>query len=296
MTGPVLRATRRGVLAGAGAAAIAACALRPRRDDAPFFEAIEARLSGRVGVYAERAGADRIAWRADARFAMCSTFKWALVAMILARVQRGEETLDAFISYGPGDIAPYSPATEPALAAGGLTLEALLAAAVRISDNTAANLLLRRVGGPEGFTSELRLLGDDVTRLDRWEVALNENRPGDLRDTTTPRAMALLLGTLAFGDYLDAGNRGRLQGWMREATTGLNRLRGGLPASWDAGDKTGTSGNGAFNDVAFALPPDGGAPILIACYVNAQGASGDDAAAAHRDIAARIAARLVGEA
>jgi beta-lactamase class A len=164
-------------------------------------------------------------------------------------------------------------------------------AAVTVSDNTAANLLLNRIGGPEELTAFLRQCGDKVTRLDRNEPELNTNLPGDERDTTTPRAMAKTMNTILLGDVLSASNRDQLIQWLRDAKTGLGRLRGGLPSDWIAGDKTGTGVNGAANDVAIAWPP-GRKPILIASYLSGSAASPEDLNAAHVAIARSVAARM----
>ena len=129
--------------------------------------------------------------------------------------------------------------------------------------------------------------GDMTTRLDRWELDLNENAPGDPRDTTTPAAMTKLMRKILFGDYLSLSARRQLKDWMIASTTGHTRLRAGLPAGWIVGDKTGTSGNGAVNDVAFALPQNGG-PILISCFLNAPDASRKLADEAHAEIARRV--------
>jgi beta-lactamase class A len=162
---------------------------------------------------------------------------------------------------------------------------------VEVSDNGAANLLLRRVGGPQALTGFFRANGDAVTRLDRYELELNENRPGDPRDTTTPAAMAGLVLNLLAGDRLPAAGRAMLFGWMRSASTGLDRLRAGFPAGWAAGDKTGT-GNGANHDVAVAYPP-GRAPLVVASYIDARGLENPRKNATHAAVA-RIVAASVG--
>jgi beta-lactamase class A len=284
--------TRRIFLAAAAMAPLAACATRPRATAVSVAD-LESSLGGRIGLFAHDLASGRtIAHRADERRAMCSTFKWALAGLILRDVDRGVIDLDEELCYAQSDIVSYSPVTTPALAAGeALTVEAMCAAVVGISDNTAANLLLNLIGGPDGFTQRLRALGDDVTRLDRWETELNENLPGDPRDTTTPRAMTALLQQFIVGDALSAASHERLTNWMIGATTGLQRLRAGIPAGWIAGDKTGTSGNGAYNDVAFAYRDADamarGKPILIACYINAPDAAPAAANAAHAEIGRR---------
>lgn len=267
--------------------------LRAAMTPADDFAALAAGLGGRVGVAAVnlRSGGT-LAYRGDERFAMCSTFKWALAAQVLAEAEAGRARLDERIDYSQADLLFHSPVTEAKVAQGSLTLAELCAAAIEVSDNAAANLLLRRLGGPAALTAFLRRNGDRVTRLDRMETALNENRTGDLRDTTTPAAMIGAMRRILFGPVLGARSRGLLQDWMRASSSGLDRLRAGLPAGWIVGDKAGTSGNGANNDVAFALPRAGARPILIASYIDAPGAESQAAAAAHATIARRVIASL----
>ncbi|MCA8889205.1 MAG: class A beta-lactamase [Parvularculaceae bacterium] len=291
--------SRRTVIAGALAAPLAAplagCATAPAGGG--DFAAVEARLGGRLGVFAHDLETGRsFARRADERFAMCSTFKWALAGLILRARDEAALSLDDPAPYGCDDLVSYSPVTEPALGEGrAMTIGEVCNAAVTLSDNTAANLLLARIGGPQGFTGRLRTLGDDVTRLDRWETALNENLPGDPRDTTTPRAMTALLQRFIAGDALNDLSRKQLADWMIAAKTGGARLRAGLPPGWVVGDKTGTSGNGANNDVAFALPhgEDDRAPILIASYINAPDADSAAANAAHADVARLVVEQFI---
>jgi beta-lactamase class A len=264
--------------------------------DEAAIAGIEKRLGGRVGVMALDTGSgETIGHRADERFAMCSTFKWALAAGVLARVDSGELALDQAVHYEEDDLLEYAPVAHENFDrdtdAGTLTIEELCAAAVSISDNTAANLLLELLGGPPGLTRFLRRHGDEVTRLDRNEPSLNTNLPGDPRDTTTPRAMADTMRTILLGDTLSPESRDRLTRWLIDTQTGLARLRGGLPTDWAAGDKTGTGVNGAANDVAIVWPPDR-KPILIAAYLSDSSAGPDALNAAHRKIAATVVQEL----
>lgn len=264
----------------------------PGRDAARTLDAIERDVGGRVGVFALDTGTGRtLAHRADERFAMCSTFKWVLAAAVLRRVDRGELTLDDRVPFGAADLIEHAPITSTRVAEGAMTIEALARAAVVVSDNTAANLLLARVDGPAGLTRFARERGDEVTRLDRVELALNENAPGDPRDTTSPRAMVTLMRAVLCGDALSASSRGLLLGWLRACETGKARLRAGLPASWTAGDKTGTGTRGAVNDVAIAWPP-GRAPILVAAYLSDSTADVGALSRAHADVG-RLAARTL---
>ncbi len=292
--------TRRGALLSG--AALAACAptapADPRESyvpppDDPRFAAIEARIGGRVGVAAWNTGTD--AWlghRRNEAFAMCSTFKWALAAAVLHTAQRsGGPQLDDRVRYNQSSMLSHAPVTSQHLERGWMTVEELCAAAVVTSDNPAANLLLEIQLGPEGFTHFLRSNGDGVTRLDRTELALNENLPNDPRDTTTPDAMARTVQRFLLEDgVLNAENREKLIGWMVESTTGLGRLRAGLPAGWRAADKTGTStgAHNATNDVAIAWPPNR-APIIITCYLSESTVEPEARNAAHAEIARIVA-------
>jgi beta-lactamase class A len=252
---------------------------------------LEQRIGGRIGVFAVDAGTGAsLEHRADERFAMCSTFKWALAAAVLARVDRAALRLDEAVAYGEADLLAHAPLTAARVTEGRMTIEELARAAVVVSDNTAANLLLARIGGPPGLTRFFRDVGDDVTRLDRNEPTLNTNAPGDPRDTTTPRAMALALRTVLTGDVLSPASRDRLAGWLVECRTGLSRLRAGLPASWRVGDKTGTGANGACNDVAIAWPPAAG-PWVMAAYMSEGSAPAAEQNAAHAEIGSLVAAR-----
>lgn len=266
---PDARPTRRGIWAAALLLGCATAAPPPQAPpDRDPFARVEAAAGGRVGVFAlDTASGRTLAHRADERFATCSTFKWALAAAVLSRVDRGELALEQRVSYAEGDLLDYAPVTREHVARGSMSVEELASATVTLSDNTAANLLLPFVGGPAGLTRFFRRLGDGVTRLDRSEPTLNENRAGDLRDTTSPRAMVGAMQAALAGSKLSQASRQRLLGWMRASPTGRERLRAGLPSEWSAGDKTGTCNRGAVNDVAIVWPP-GRSPILIAAYLS----------------------------
>jgi beta-lactamase class A len=254
---------------------------------------LEARVGGRIGVFALDTGTGRqLAHRADELFAMCSTFKWVLAAAVLVRVDRAELSLDERVSYGRSDLLEYAPFARAHAHEGALTVEALARAAVTVSDNTAANLLLAKTGGPAGLTGFVRSLGDLVTRLDRTEPALNSNLSGDPRDTTSPRAMVGLMRQVLCGDALSKASRQRLLSWLRDCETGKERLRAGFPGSWIVGDKTGTGARGAVNDVAIATPPDR-APVLVAAYMSDGRAELQALQAAHGEIG-RLVARELG--
>lgn len=228
--------------------------------------ALERRHGGRLGVAVlDTVDGRRVNHRGEERFPMCSTFKWLAAAQVLARVDRGEERLDRRVVFGKDELVPYSPVTEQHVGAPGMTMAELCDAAVTLSDNTAGNLLLASFGGSAALTAFARSLGDTRTRLDRIEPDLNEAKPGDPRDTTTPAMMLHDLQALLLGDALSAASRARLTDWLVANRTGDERLRAGVPAGWRVGDKTGTSNNGATNDVAILWPPGRG-PLLVAAY------------------------------
>lgn len=207
--------------------------------------------------------------RMNERFAMCSTFKLALVAACLREADQGRLDLAEVLAYSQADLLDWAPVTRANLSGGGMSIAALAQAAQEQSDGTAANLLTRRLGGPEGVTAKIRAMGDTETRLDRYEPDLGLVLSADLRDTTTPVAMAQLVGRITTGDLLHSDSRDRLLEWMRNTRTGLDRLRAGLPAEWNSGDKTGTGRaegtTNKCNDVAITFPP-GRSPIVIAAY------------------------------
>lgn len=251
--------------------------------------ALARRSGGRLGVAALDTGSGRrIGLDADARYALCSTFKVALAAAILARIEAGRLAFETPLTFTDADVLDYAPVVKQHRATHSLTIAEATAAAVEWGDNSAANLLLAQIGGPAGLTRFIRASGDPVTRLDRTEPTLNHVAPGETHDTTTPTAMVGLLRTLLLGDVLSQESRRRLIGWMVAGRTGDARLRAGLPSSWRVGDKTGTSGDGKANDVAIAWPP-GRAPILIASYLDAPRLSADAANAVHADVARVVA-------
>ncbi|MFI7069833.1 class A beta-lactamase [Micromonospora sediminicola] len=225
------------------------------------FRQLEETFDARLGVYAIDTGTGTtVGYRADERFAYASTFKALAAAEVLDETTDAE--LDRVVRYSADDLVTYSPITEKHVAEG-MTLRALADAAVRYSDNTAGNLLLRRLGGPQRFEKELRGVGDKVTAPARYETALNEARPGDRRDTSTARALAQDLRAYAVGDSLDPADRDILNGWLQGNTTGGELIRAGVPDGWVVGDKTGSGGYGTRNDIAVVWPPDR-APIVLA--------------------------------
>jgi len=256
--------------------------------------ALESKHPGRICVsILDMASGKRIEHRAGERILMCSTFKALAAALVLARVDKGDEKLDRRIHYRKSDLIDYSPATEPNAGENGMTVGDLCAAAVTLSDNTAANLLLASFGGPEAITTFCRSIGDEITRLDRTEPTLNyHDTPNDERDTTTASAMLESLRRLLFTDVLTPASRSQLAAWLITNKTGDTRLRAGLPKNWLVGDKTGTNGDkaGNANDIAVLWPANR-APIIVTAYCEIPEIAADERNAIIAEIG-RIAAAI----
>ncbi|AXL48840.1 beta-lactamase [Paraburkholderia caffeinilytica] len=240
---------------------------------------IEAESGGRLGVsIVDTTSGLHAGLRTDERFPMCSTFKLLAAGFVLTRVDRGQEALERRVVFSKGDLVPYSPATSrhtrERTGDAGMSVADLCKAAITLSDNTAANLLLASFGGPAALTAFVRSIGDGITRLDRNEPTLNEATPGDPRDTTTPNAMLGNLRELLLGERLSSSSRAQLLAWLAANQTGGERIRAKLPKDWGVGDKTGTGDHGTANDVAILWPPGRG-PILVTAYLTE--ASGDTA-------------------
>jgi beta-lactamase class A len=291
---------RRTFLAAGAAALTAGCRPAPKapapdevaRKAAAGFEAIRATLGpgGRLGVAAIDTGSGReLRFDAGSRYAMASTFKLPLAGFVLALVDSGEMSLEEKLPIPPGKPLDNSPAIDRYREEGSLSVVRLCSAIVELSDNSAANMLLRRVGGPEALTRFLRACGDPVTRLDRYEMELNSNLPGDPRDTTSPAAMAGLVRALLAGGKLSEQSRRHLSTWLTRSVPGPDRLKAGFPVPpWLVGHKTGTGANGAVNDVAVAWR-SGRPPVIVACYQSGGTADPSTRFAAHAAVGRLVA-------
>jgi beta-lactamase class A len=285
----MMKTTRRKILSLAVAAALAPAAQAASAERT--LKAIHKRVGGRLGVHIlDSQSGRRIAYDDDSRFAMASTFKLMLAAALLWQVDKNAFTLDHELEISRDDLLPTSPDVEAKLKAGAtaMTVRDLCAAIVVSSDNAAANVLLKGIGGPSALTTFMRSIGDDKTRLDRIETDLNANLPGDPRDTTTPRAMVDSMLRIFTQDVITMRSRALLIDWMMQSRTGLDRVRGGIPKSWQVGDKTGTGSGGAVNDLAIAWPPER-RPILVAVFMSESGLAVTDLVAAHAEIGRLVA-------
>ncbi|WP_181159960.1 class A beta-lactamase [Sandaracinobacter neustonicus] len=259
--------TRRSLMAGCGGFALGGMA--PAN-----LQALEAQAGGRLGFALLDTGTGKIiGHRMDERFGMCSTFKLPLAGLVLQAAERGELKLDTLLPITQADLVPHAPETGPNVGKA-MRIRDLARVAQMTSDNVAANLLIKQLGGPAGVTKRLRALGDKATRLDRMEPEMNRVIGNDPRDTTTPRAMAETVARLLTNDALTPASRKLLGQWMADTQTGMRRLRAATPPGWTAGDKTGTGMTKGMpnrvNDVAIFWPPKG-APLVAAAFYEAPG-------------------------
>ncbi|MFG2985566.1 class A beta-lactamase [Streptomyces sp. NPDC048258] len=271
-----VRPTRRAVLAVGAGAALAGLSLSGTAFAAPRagrdkilrqLRTLELRHSARLGVFARNTADGRtVLYRADELFPMCSLFKTLAVAAVLRDLDQDGEVLAKHLHYTERDVrdSGYGPVTGlPENLAQGMTIGRLCAATICQSDNAAANLLLRELGGPGAVTRFCRSVGDRTTRLDRWEPDLNSAEPDRLTDTTSPRAIGRTYEHLVLGDALEPRDRALLTDWLLANTTSTDRFRAGLPADWTLADKTGGGRYGTNNDAGITWPPQG-APIVMA--------------------------------
>jgi len=272
---------RRRLIAGAGALGLSACTPRsqkkaPAEKEVDFFlPDLEERHGGRLGVAALDIGTGRrVLWRGQERFPFCSTFKAFLAAATLERVQRSEESLDRAIRITQGDMIPHAPTTGPAVGKT-LTIRELMQATVELSDNPAANILIREMGGIAVWRSWWPIFGDTTTLISRLEPDLNTALPNDPRDTCLPEQTLANVREMAFSDRLTPAHDQMLHDWLVASPTGPNRIKAGAPEGWTVAHKTGTGANGTANDVAM-LTPVSGDPIILAVYYTGAVEATDD--------------------
>ncbi|PRY12531.1 class A beta-lactamase [Kineococcus rhizosphaerae] len=247
-----------GVSAGASPSASPADAAVQAR-----FAQLEESFDARLGVFAVDTGSGRtVVHRGDERFGFASTYKALAAGALLERT--GDAELDAVVTWTADEVVAHSPVTGQHTASG-LPLRQVAEAAVTVSDNTAANVVLAHLGGPAGLEEDLRALGDDTTEVEHTEPDVNDITPGDPADTSTPRAMATTLQAYATGDVLAPAGRDQLVRWLQAGTTGGGQIRAGVPAGWVVGDKTGHAGvYGNQNDIGVVWPTGGRAPWVLA--------------------------------
>ena len=250
------------------------------------FAQLETKYHAQLGLYAIDTGTGRsVGYQADQRFAFCSVIKAFAASVLLQRDT--DQQLGQTVKYSKSDLVDYSPVTSQHVSTG-MSLTAIMAAALDISDNTALNLMLNQLGGPAALQSALRGLGDSTTNVDRIEPTVNSATPGDPRDTSTAQALATDLRTFVLGSTLSTSRRAQLVSWLQANTTGGPYIRAAVPSGWKVGDKTGNGDYGTRNDIAVLWPPNGAAPIVLAVLSN----RGDDENAGSGDALLADAARI----
>lgn len=273
---------RREFLAGAIGASLAAGCASAQPQEVYLLELLEKKVGGRLGVFMlDTSTGLAETHRAKEPFGMCSTFKLPLAGVVLREADAGRLDLNERITFTQADMVSHAPSTTPHLAQGWMTVEALAEAAQKTSDNVAANLLIRKLGGPEGVTAKVQAIYRHGFRLDRYEAEMNFVPPGEVRDTATPEGMGLILSNLIAPEEgstrgLTPASQTKLEQWMVDTTTGMKRIRASLPPEWRAGDKTGTADATGMpnkvNDVAAIWPTPGGDPVIVVAFYEAPGA------------------------
>lgn len=235
------------------------CQRQETKSDREFAK-LEEKYDANLGVFALDTGTNKtVTYHPDERFAYASTHKALAVGALLQ--QKSIEDLNERIFYTRDDLVNYNPITEKHVDTG-MTLRELADASLRYSDNTAGNLILQQLGGPDGFKEALENIGDDVTLPERFEPDLNEVNPGETHDTSTPRALAASLQKYVLGQALPEDKRALLTDWMKRNTTGDALIRAGVPKSWEVADKTGAGSYATRNDIAILWPPKGDQIVL----------------------------------
>lgn len=302
---------RRKLVLGAGALALGGCGGQASPVTAAHTPSLDmARLNREVGEIAQRVRPGALGvglmnldsgevwtFQGDRRFPMQSVFKAPLAAAALAEADAGRLSLDEVFTLKPTDLsAPWSPINEAWPGRDRYTARELLEQAVAVSDNTAADVLMARIGGPGAVTAWLQGKRIDEIRVDRYEREIQPELDGlapfrpawkseaafaaarasvpperqrqamaaylaDPRDTATPRGMLLFLDMLDDGELISPASRRLLIEIMGQARTGANRIRAGLPKGSRLAHKTGTGPinqgvASAVNDVGIATLPD----------------------------------------
>ncbi|TNH41791.1 class A beta-lactamase [Photorhabdus luminescens] len=227
----------------------------------------EQTLNARIGVAVIDTASDKIvSYRGNERFPLNSTFKALLCGVLLSEVDKGKVALTDAIQFNKTELVEYSPVSEKFVAPASMNWQQLCSAAVSYSDNTAANLIAKKVGGPAAMNLFFSGLGDSVTHLDRYEPELNSAIPGDERDTTTPVAVSQTLQKLTLGEVLKPSSRQQLVEWMRDDKVADALLRSVLPAGWKIADKTGAGDYGSRSIISIVWPKNS-SPLIVAIYI-----------------------------
>lgn len=227
---------------------------------------LENSFDGKIGIYAINTNNNQIiAYRADERFPVQSTMKLIGVATLLKQSQTDKDLLQKKINYSENDLISWHPITGKYVKTG-MTLEALAEAAMSYSDNSAINFIMRTLGGPKVVTDFAHSIGNKSFNVACYDGDLNSN-PKSIKDTATPKDMAISVQKLTLGNVLTPSQRTILLTWMRNNTTGYKRIRAGVPIGWTVAEKTG-GGLGSYgiaNDIGILWSPLC-KPIILAIY------------------------------
>jgi beta-lactamase class A len=227
---------------------------------------LETLSGGRLGIASIDTGNNqRIQYRAHEHFPVGCTSKVIGVAAILKKSMTDNQLLQERIMYKENDLTNWTPITAKHLK-DGMTVAELCASAISYSDNTAMNLLAKKLGGPTGINNFARSINDKHFKLDHcWpDEALSS--PQSREDESTPAAMETSLRKLVLGNVLATSQREMLITWLKNNVTGNYRIRAGVPEGWVVGDKTGSGFHyGTTNDIAVIWPPHC-APIVVTIF------------------------------
>ncbi|MCZ4388818.1 CARB family carbenicillin-hydrolyzing class A beta-lactamase [Vibrio alginolyticus] len=250
------------LLAGLMVCSTLSCASQLNED----ISLLEQQTSSRIGVSVWDTQADeRWDYRGDERFPLMSTFKTLACAKMLSDMDSGKLSKNATAKVDERSIVVWSPVMDK-LAGQNTRIEHACEAAMLMSDNTAANLVLNEIGGPKAVTMFLRTIGDKATRLDRIEPRLNEATPGDSRDTTTPNTILNTLRTLVEGETLSYESRVQLKIWMQDNKVSDSLMRSVLPTGWSIADRSGAGGHGS-RGINAIIWKENHRPVYISIYV-----------------------------
>lgn len=238
---------------------------QPKHSTSQQFKQLEEKFDAHLGVYGIDTETNEVlSFNGKDRFAVASTFK-ALAGGFVLRDYSWED-LNKNVMIHPDDLVDYSPITEKYVGIG-MPLKEILAAAIDYSDNTAGNFIFKHLGGPKGYQEKLEEIGDSVTDSTRYETDLNEAVPGDIRDTSTPKAIAQDLREIALGVQLPRDKEKFFKQLLLENTTGKNLIAAGVPEGTIVGDKSGAAQYGTRNDIAI-LYPENRKPIILVVFSN----------------------------
>lgn len=235
--------------------------LRSSSDLETELRALEQKHHAQIGLdMIDTRTGERRSYRSDERFGYASTLKALLAALFLREFSPEQRNEHVTWTQEEVDTAGYSPITSTHVA-DGLTLIELAEATVRTSDNTAFNIVAKRLGGVSGLQSKIRDLGDTTTEIRDLEPDLNRGAEGRADNTTTAAAFTDLLSRIVSGNALAPSDRDLLVSWMSGNATGDALIRAGVPKTWTVADKSGGAGP-LRNDIAV-IDSGTGAPIIV---------------------------------